>query len=139
MRHRNLANLPNYFHRSAGCLNGRFGFIADRIHFESDLGRDLPVAQDLYFIGLADQPVDVKVLEGELADIVFTGQLLGLADIEYFILNPVRVLETSFGDPALNWHLAAFMRHFSLVTGPALSALITFCGCTSVPGSFTTA
>lgn len=139
MRRRNLANLLYYFHRSAGRFNGCLGFVADRVHLENDLGFQFPVAQDLHPVCLADQPVDIEILEGELADIVFTGQLFSLPDIEHFVFHPVGVLETALGGPALDRHLAAFMGHFPFITGAALSALVSFCGSASVSGSFTAA
>jgi len=138
MRRCNLANLLYYFHRSAGCLDPQFGFITYRIHFESDLALQFPVSKDLYFIGSAYQSVYIKIFKGKLSDTVLFCELPGLADIEYFVLDPVRVSKPSFGYPALDRHLTAFVRHLPFVTSPALTAFITFCGCATMTGSFTT-
>ena len=64
-------------------------------------------------------------------------ELVELTDIKYFVFYAMRVGESAFGDTALDRHLATFVRLFILVTGTALSALVTFCRGSAFTAGFT--
>ena len=117
------------------CFNGGFCFSAGGIHAERDLAFQFAITEDLHAIILAYKPVDIKILQGEFLDIIFLHEVFHLAEIENLVLNTVNVIETALGDPALDGHLAAFVRHLILETGTALCAFGTFRGCSSVPGT----
>jgi hypothetical protein len=48
----------------------------------------------------------------------------------------VDIVETALGDTTLDGHLTAFVRHFTLIAGPALSPFITLCRSAALAGSF---
>lgn len=135
MRRCNLANLLYYFHRAACRFDGGFSFFADSIHFKSEFTFQFTITENFDFIVLAQQPVHVKILGRKFGDIVLLRQLFDLAEVKHFVFHAVRVLETAFGDPALDGHLSALMRHFALETAAALVALVTFRGGAAVPGA----
>lgn len=136
MRRCKLAILLYQFHRTTGRFDGRFGFFTYRIHFKSEFAGQFTIAQDLHLIILAYEPVDVKILKGELADIILARKLFGLAQVENFVFYPVGILESPLRNTALDRHLPAFMRHLVLETAAALVSFVSFRGCTSVAGSF---
>src|SRR4051812_23476151 len=134
-------NLPNLFYdlnRSTSCFNSSFCFFTHRIYFEDQFILQLAITQYFYFIGLADQTINVKIFQSEFTDIIFFSELGYLAHIEYFVFNPMRVFKSTFWNTTLDRHLATFVSYLSFVTGAALSTLCTFCRSTSMPGTIST-
>jgi hypothetical protein len=116
-----------------------FSLTADSVHFETEFGFQLPDTQDLHPVRLSDQSVNVKILRGKLGDTIFFGQRVELTQVEDFVLDPMDVVEPTFGNTALDRHLTTFVGIFALITGPALSTLVTFGRSAAFTGSFTAA
>src|SRR5688572_11314039 len=86
---------------------------------------------------MANQPQEVQILHCKFCNGIFRCQFFDLAKVEYFVFYAVWIFETTLWQTTLNRHLASFMRHVTLVTRTALSALVTFCRSSTFTGSFT--
>lgn len=135
----NIVKLFHYLYRTSGRFDRCLGFIAHCIYLEAVLAFQFAVAEDFNTVELADEAVDIKILETEFCDTVLFSQVVDLTQVQHFIFDPIVILETAFGDTALDRHLATFVCHLALITGTALSALITFCGCAALSARFTAA
>lgn len=135
--------VTNYLFQKFDCptdtFDRGFGLTADSVHFETELGFQFANTQDLDAVGLADQSGNIQIFRGKFGDAVFFHQVIQLTQIEYFVLDPVDVVETTFGDTTLDGHLTTFMRHLALITGPALTTLVTLGRSTTLTGGFTAA
>lgn len=132
-------NLLQNFNCPAGAFYRGFSLTADSVHLETELGLQFPDAQDLYPVRLADQSVNVQILRGKLSDTIFFSQLVELPEIKDLVLYTVDIVETTLRDAALDRHLTTFVCILPLVTGPALSTLVTLGRSTTFTGSFTAA
>jgi hypothetical protein len=135
--------VTNYLFQNLNCpthaFYRSFGLTANGMDLETELRLQFANAQDLNAVGLAHQSVNIQILRGKIGDPVLFYDMVELTDVEDLILHPVDVVEPAFGNAPLDRHLTAFMRHLALITGPALSTLVTFRRCPPLAGGFTAA
>ena len=116
-----------------------FSLTAHSVHLKTELRLQFANTQDLDTVGLADQSGNIQIFRGEVGETVLFHQMIHLSQVEYFVLDPVDIVETTFGDTTLDRHLTTFMGHFALITSPALTTLVTFGRSTTLTGGFTAA
>ena len=117
---------------ASGFLDLRLGGFGETVGLDGDGAGDFPCAEDLEEEGSGTKHASgLEFFEAE----GLTFEFFEVTDVQYFVINPIDVVEAALGQPAVKRHLAAFEAGTMATAGAGLHAFVATTRSLTVTGT----